>query len=472
LTLYIKLKLNDACGFSKTDLEEGIMRSIIFKIAVCISVFFICLSVPAVRGSDDEIEVIRRAIVDSGADWVADDNWIMQLPPEERKLLLGGMPELSGELMSPDEIPFSQNAMLSNFTWTNYNGYNWMTSVKQQGSCGSCAAFGAAGAVEGVVRVVKNDPFFSIDLSEQHLFSCGGGSCSTGWYLGSALDYFVTSGVPDENCLPYSGVDNNCSSTCSDWSSRALHINGWNWVTNENEDVNAVKSAIAQGPVPCRMEVYTDFYSYSGGIYSYTSGNLEGGHFVVLVGWDDAYDCWIVKNSWDSSWGENGYFRIKRGETKIATWSAHINYTSQSPTTATVSILMPSTHYYSGDTCYCNVKVENSQAISGHPLFVVLNVYGSYFFAPSFSPFLDYYNQYFSPPSTTVQVLPSFSWPYSAGNASNIHFYSCVTNPGISQLVSNLADFSFGWTSSDPTTGAAIPVAPGFEKGIFQSFGD
>jgi len=58
--------------------------------------------------------------------------------------------------------------------------------------------------------------------------------------------------------------------------------------------------------------VYSDFMNYKGGIYHYTSGVMQGGHAVKIVGWgiEHGIDYWICANSWGSKWGENGYFRI------------------------------------------------------------------------------------------------------------------------------------------------------------------
>jgi C1A family cysteine protease len=58
------------------------------------------------------------------------------------------------------------------------------------------------------------------------------------------------------------------------------------------------------------MNVYNDFFSYVSGIYSYTKGRLAGGHVVLIVGYDDANEYFIVKNSWGDEWGDAGYFKI------------------------------------------------------------------------------------------------------------------------------------------------------------------
>jgi hypothetical protein len=189
-----------------------------------------------------------------------------------------------------------------------------MTPVKNQGSCGSCVAFAAVGALEGQLKTQTNNPSWNIDLSEQHLFSCGGGSCSKGWYLSSALNYLKQYGTPDEACSPYLGASGSCSNSCPNWQSRAYKISSWNWVTATPE---AIEAALQNGPLLTRFDVYTDFFSYSGGVYHYTSGSRAGGHAVTIVGYDSIERYWIVKNSWGSSWGESGYFRIGFGEVGI-----------------------------------------------------------------------------------------------------------------------------------------------------------
>lgn len=59
--------------------------------------------------------------------------------------------------------------------------------------------------------------------------------------------------------------------------------------------------------------------SYRSGIYVHTSGSLEGGHAVKIVGWgsEGGVDYWIVANSWNTSWGENGYFNIKMNQSGL-----------------------------------------------------------------------------------------------------------------------------------------------------------
>jgi len=67
------------------------------------------------------------------------------------------------------------------------------------------------------------------------------------------------------------------------------------------------------------FNVYSDFMNYKSGIYQHTSGYLEGGHAIKILGWgvEGGVDYWICANSWGTSWGEDGFFRIAYGECGI-----------------------------------------------------------------------------------------------------------------------------------------------------------
>ena len=129
-------------------------------------------------------------------------------------------------------------------------------------------------------------------------------------------------GTPLESCMPYQAWDVPCSRTCPDWQSEAYRINGWNWVA---DDVASIEASLQYGPVVGAMDVYDDFFSYSGGIYRHTYGKLAGGHCIAIVGYDSTQGYWICKNSWGDWWGEDGFFRIAFGECSINKYVAAIS---------------------------------------------------------------------------------------------------------------------------------------------------
>jgi hypothetical protein len=198
--------------------------------------------------------------------------------------------------------------------WRDVGGVNWMTPIRSQGGCGSCVAFGTMGAFEAMLRIDANDPNWDLDLSEQHIFSCGGGQCDYGWYISAALIYLRDYGAPSEACFPYQASDVPCSDSCPDWESQAQKLVSWNWVA---ADITSIKYYLQYGPVVSAMDVYDDFYSYSGGIYQKTSDNYVGGHCITIIGYDDVNEYWICKNSWGTWWGDSGWFKIAYGECDI-----------------------------------------------------------------------------------------------------------------------------------------------------------
>ncbi len=108
---------------------------------------------------------------------------------------------------------------------------------------------------------------------------------------------------------------------------------------------------------------------------------------------------------------------------------------------------MPSDVFHAGDPCACNVTVANPgpETYTDVPLFVILDVYGTYFFWPDFSDF-NYQNlETLAPGINEYVVLPEFPWPEVSGNVSGILWYAAMTNAGITELFGTLDMWEFGW---------------------------
>lgn len=198
--------------------------------------------------------------------------------------------------------------------WRSENGKDWTTPIRNQGRCGSCWAFGSLAAVEAIFNIKENSPR-DLNLSEQYLLSCSPGSCR-GWYMRSTFDWIVEHGVIPESCFPYSANDRiPCTDKCPDWENKILEVSDWHWVS---PDKTSIKNALIRyGPLPTAIDVYRDFFYYSRGVYRHEWGDLVGYHLVAIVGYNDADECWICKNSWGTGWGEDGWFRIGYGECGI-----------------------------------------------------------------------------------------------------------------------------------------------------------
>jgi uncharacterized repeat protein (TIGR01451 family) len=206
------------------------------------------------------------------------------------------------------------------FDWRD-NGGDWTTPIRDQGACGSCWAFGSLCSMESYINIQKDDPTADIDLSEQYLLSCSAGDCD-GWYEDAVLDYLRDTGTVDEACFPYQADDTiPCSNACADADCRTWQITDWDWVPPSTSEI---QGHLLDAPIVTQMTVYEDFHYYTEGIYEHVWGNLSGYHLVNMVGYNDTENYWICKNSWNTTWGENGWFRIRYGECEIETGNAYI----------------------------------------------------------------------------------------------------------------------------------------------------
>jgi hypothetical protein len=272
-----------------------------------------------------DIEAIERAIDEAGASWVAGPTPQSAMSAEELHRLVppaAPMPEPAladaGPAWDgpPPPPPPTPSVDLARFSWHDYEDEDWMTDVKDQGTCGGCWAFASLAATEGCYNVAIGNPNLDIDLSEQVVIACTDGGCSGGMPEPVA-QYLLRTGVPDEQCYPYLMIDGRCDDRCADWADRAFKIARWGWVSTIFGGDGAVKDRLVKGPLYASMTVYADFMAYREGVYEHVWGEDLGGHSVTLVGWDDANDSWICKNSWSTAWGDDGYFEIRRGDSDI-----------------------------------------------------------------------------------------------------------------------------------------------------------
>lgn len=262
---------------------------------------------------------INEAIRDKGANWVAGETSLSKLPPEEKRRFF-----MPATLKKPGPQPQAKASRYSaagdlptKFDWRNVNGHSYVTGVKDQvrsGKCsGSCWAFAAAASLESRILITSHTPDVDLNLSEQALISCDldNYGCNGG-YPDYAMSYLQTTGIPLETDAPYSswetGINGACTSTMQQ---NTYRVAGFEHI---EPSVDSIKKALIQyGPLVANYVIYEDFMFYESGVYSHLDGYIEGIHAITIVGYDDAEQSWIVKNTWGPDWGEKGYFRIRAG---------------------------------------------------------------------------------------------------------------------------------------------------------------
>ncbi|UVC54313.1 cysteine proteinase precursor [Theileria orientalis] len=180
------------------------------------------------------------------------------------------------------------------------------TPVKDQGiSCGSCWAFSSVGSVEALYRLYKDVTY---DLSEQELVNCDqySSGCNGGLPY-TALEYVHSNGISFSSDLPYDGVDEPC--TPNDLEKVFID----SLVVTTGTDV--LNKSLVLSPTVVGIAVDPELKLYKTGVYTGKCAT-EQNHAVLLVG--EGYDpeskkrYWVVKNSWGTDWGENGYIRLER----------------------------------------------------------------------------------------------------------------------------------------------------------------
>ncbi|EDV90462.1 procathepsin L [Drosophila grimshawi] len=197
------------------------------------------------------------------------------------------------------------------FDWREKGG---VTPVKFQGECGSCWSFATTGAIEGhVFRKTGKLP----NLSEQNLIDCGKMELGLAGCDGGFQEYafnFVQeqNGIAKGDSYPYLDKKDTCK-----YKSNISGAQITGFAAIEPKDEATMKTVVAtQGPLACSVNGLESLLLYKHGIYDDKEcNNGEVNHSVLVVGYgsEKGKDFWIVKNSWDKAWGEEGYFRLPRG---------------------------------------------------------------------------------------------------------------------------------------------------------------
>jgi len=178
--------------------------------------------------------------------------------------------------------------------------------VRNQGSCGSCWAFTSIATIESLLLKNLGGAANAYDLSEQQLIDCttsvGNAGCNGGWP--SSATRAVKGGVMTESSYPYAASNGYCK---YDAGKAPYSFTGVTEITNTK---SALLSALkSNGPIAVSVYAGQEWQNYAGGILS-CAPTTSLNHAVTLVGYNAEQDYYIIKNSWGTWWGENGYVRL------------------------------------------------------------------------------------------------------------------------------------------------------------------
>jgi cathepsin B len=189
--------------------------------------------------------------------------------------------------------------------------------IRDQQQCGSCWAFSASEVLSDRVAIAtkKKSPVLSAEdmvSCDKSDMGCSGGALPNAW------SYMEKTGLVTDTCFPYTagkGQAAACVSKCVDGETFAKTKAKSSYAIKGV--ANMQKEIMTNGPIQVAFNVFKSFMTYKSGVYKKHFWELlpEGGHAVKIVGWgtENGVDYWLVANSWNTTWGLSGFFKIQRG---------------------------------------------------------------------------------------------------------------------------------------------------------------
>jgi len=223
---------------------------------------------------------------------------------------LGDRPVLSSKITAPSSVDWRTKGVV--------------TPVKNQGQCGSCWAFSTVEEIESDWILAGNA---MVELSPEQIVDCdtvdqgcNGGDTTT------AYQYVEKAGLESEASYPYtsglaSGVDGGSSgsggpSTCSYKAADVVvNITGYSYGTTGNNENTMMANVASLGPMSVCLAT-GGWQTYSSGILTAATCGTSVDHCVQVVGYNTGSaqgKYWIVRNSWDTDWGIQGYIYVQLG---------------------------------------------------------------------------------------------------------------------------------------------------------------
>ena len=230
-----------------------------------------------------------------------------------------------------DYNPITYDLSLADMSYFDLRDLGLVTSAKAQGWIGSCWTFASAAALESAILKATNKSVV-LDISENDLrnnalqYGIYGGDSAEGGDGQKGGQYFISFGAVTEDMDTYDELGKISKVLGGDryYLFKLIQIPR----SNNISDIHIFKEALVKygalsiGVVSHDRSHVGDYNNETYAAYYYSDGNQIPDHQVTLVGWDDNYSAsnfkitppgdgaWIVKNSWGTDWGDEGYYYV------------------------------------------------------------------------------------------------------------------------------------------------------------------
>ncbi|CAG0920852.1 unnamed protein product [Notodromas monacha] len=252
-------------------------------------------------------------------------NHLMDLTPDELKVMRGRIATKGYNGGLPHMYSKEDLKSVPGFWDWRYLGA--VTPVKDQSICGSCWSFGTTGHLEGAYFLKTGK---LVRLSQQALIDCSwqfeNNGCDGGEDFRAYEWMMKEGGIPTADSYgPYMGADGKCHARDAEVE-KVGKIYGY--VNVSSGDQEALKLAIfQQGPISVAIDASQRTFSfYSNGVFyedKCKNGSDDLDHAVLAVGYGElkGEPYWLVKNSWSTYWGNDGYIlmSMKNNNCGVAT---------------------------------------------------------------------------------------------------------------------------------------------------------
>jgi C1A family cysteine protease len=255
------------------------------------------------------IKLQNRKAHAAGKDTQFGVNKFSDLDPKEFASLYFGYKETRPHVDKVESYDASADPLPVSFDWRTKGA---VSPVKNQEQCGSCWAFSATEGVESAWFLAKKQLLI---LSPQQIVSCDANDdgCDGG-DLPTAFGYIQQNGLEPDAVYPYTSGNGDDGSCLFDSTKVVAKISGFKYATTTGNETAMQAAMIPNGPLSICVDAST-WQNYQGGVITHGCGDSLD-HCVQIVGWastakNDPY--WIVRNSWGTDWGLNGYLWVERG---------------------------------------------------------------------------------------------------------------------------------------------------------------